>query len=113
MPTAEATQTWTDICAASDLFPGNPVGAVIGDQHIAIIRYDLERYYAVALFDPFSKAMVMSRGIVGCIKAEPMLASPIYKQRFALETGVCFDDPSVTLRTYPLRILAGRIQVAA
>jgi nitrite reductase (NADH) small subunit len=111
MTTAEATATWTDICALEDLFPGNPVGAVLGGKQIALVRYDRETVYAIANFDPFSKAMVLSRGIVGDRQGEPILVSPIYKQRFALKTGLCMEDPTVKLPIYPVRIADGRVLV--
>jgi nitrite reductase (NADH) small subunit len=40
-----------------------------------------------------------------------MLASPIYKQRFDLRSGTCFDDPTVSLPVFPVTITSGRVQV--
>lgn len=113
MTPALATDTWADCCALDDLFPGNPVGALVNGKQIALVRFDRETLYAVSNFDPFSKAMVMARGIIGDAKGEPMLASPVYKQRFALKTGICLDDPSVQIPTFPVRISAGRVEVCA
>ena len=61
--------------------------------------------------DPFSKAMVLSRGIVGDRNGIPKIASPIYKQSFDLRTGTCLDDPTVTIPTYPVRVVDGMVQI--
>lgn len=113
MSTATATATWTDCCPATALFPGNPVGVRVGSKQIALVRIDPETVYAISNFDPFSQAMVLARGIAGDVRGEPMLASPIYKQRFSLKTGICFDDPTVIIPVYPVRIRDGRIEIAA
>ena len=55
-------------------------------------------------FDPFSKAFVLSRGIVGDRAGVPKVASPIFKQSFDLRTGRCLDDPAVAVRVYPVRL---------
>ena len=62
--------------------------------------------FAIGNFDPFSKAFVLSRGIVGDRAGVPKIASPIYKQSFDLRTGVCMDDAAVTVPTYPVRLVS-------
>jgi nitrite reductase (NADH) small subunit len=39
------------------------------------------------------------------------VASPIYKQVFELATGICLDDPTVSVRTYPVRLVNGVVEV--
>ena len=34
----------------------------------------------------------------------PKVASPVYKQGFDLRTGVCLDDPEVSVPSYPVRV---------
>jgi len=68
---------------------------------------------AMANVDPFSGASVLSRGIVGSKGDVVTVASPIYKQRFDLHTGVCLDDPSVTVRVHDTRVVDGWIEVCA
>ena len=67
--------------------------------------------FALDNMDPFSGANVISRGLVGDSKGVAKVASPIYKQQFALETGVCLDDESVTLQTYPVEVRDGNVVV--
>ena len=103
---------WTDVCALDDVLPGTGGAALVEGQQIAIVRSRDGRVFALSNFDPFSKAFVIARGIVGDKGGVVKIASPIYKQSFSLETGECLDDPSVRLATYPVRVVGGRIQVA-
>ncbi|HEY1534162.1 MAG TPA: nitrite reductase small subunit NirD [Polyangiaceae bacterium] len=103
---------WHDVCAIDDLLPGSGAAALIGSEQIAIIRTRDGRLAALSNFDPFSKAFVIARGIVGDRAGVPKIASPIYKQSFALETGECLDDPDVRLTVFPIRLAGGRIQVS-
>ncbi len=40
-----------------------------------------------------------------------MVASPLYKQHFALESGVAVEDDSVVVATYPVRVVDGTVEV--
>ena len=46
----------------------------------------------------------MSRGIVGDRAGRAVVQSPIKKQAFALEDGVCLDDPTVSVPVYAARV---------
>lgn len=105
--------TWTDVCAVGDLLAGRGAAARVGDHEVALFRWDDDTVFAVSNFDPFSHASVMSRGIIGSRGDVPKVASPIYKQTFDLRTGVCLDDASVQLATFPVRVVAGRIEVGS
>lgn len=109
-----STQAWVDICALTDIFPNTGVCALVQDQQVAIYRVQIEgedRVYALGNFDPFSKANVLSRGILGDRQGVLKVASPIYKQNFSLETGQCLDDETVSVPTYPVQVVEGRVQV--
>ncbi len=106
--------TWVDVCALGDLQPNRGACALIGSVQVAVFRVPPnDDVYAVSNLDPFSDAYVMSRGIVGSRGDVPKVASPIYKQTFDLRTGMCLDDASVTLATYAVRVVDGRVQVGA
>ena len=104
--------SWRDVCAIDDVLPGTGVAALIDGEQIAIVRTRTGQFAALSNFDPFSKAFVIARGIVGDRAGVPKIASPIYKQNFSLETGQCLDDPSVRLSVFPIRVVAGRVQVS-
>jgi nitrite reductase (NADH) small subunit len=105
-------RTWCDACAVSDVSPGGGVCALLGQRQVAIFRPGAApEFHALDNFDPFSKAFVLARGILGDRGGVPKVASPIYKQSFDLRTGLCLDDSTVSVATFPTRINAGRIEV--
>lgn len=109
----ETITTWVDVCPLSAITPNTGVCALLEGQQIAIFRVGHEEeVYAISNYDPFSKAYVLSRGIVGDRNGIPKVASPIYKQNFNLITGQCLDDEMVSIPTYPVKVVEGRVQVA-
>src|SRR5689334_8628569 len=110
-PSVESYE-WVDVCAFAELVRGAGVGALVQGQQVAVIlSRDGKHVYAISNFDPFSKAFVLSRGIVGDAGGTPKIASPIYKQCFNLLTGECLDDPTVRIQTFPARVEQGRIEL--
>jgi nitrite reductase (NADH) small subunit len=108
------TQQWTTICPLDRIFPNTGVCALINGQQVAVFRVgEGEDIYAIENYDPFSKAYVLSRGIVGDRNGVPKVASPIYKQNFSLLTGECLDDASVKLETFTARVVDGQVQVSS
>ena len=107
---AAAVLEWEDVCRLDQVLKGTGVCALVGGRQLAIVRTD-DAVYALDNFDPFSKAFVLSRGIVGDRGGVPKIASPLYKQSFDLRTGQCLDDPRVRVPTYEVRVERGRILV--
>ena len=104
---------WVDVCDLDRITPNTGVGALIQDQQVAIFRVGSEkRVYALSNQDPFSKAFVMSRGIVGDLQGERVVASPIYKQHFSLATGRCLEYKEQKLLVFPSKIENGRVYVS-
>src|SRR5438477_7846226 len=91
---------WVELCALDDVVPGTGAAALVFGEQIALVRpRGGTKVYAISNFDPFSKAFVLARGIVGDKGGVAKIASPIYKQSFDLETGECLDDARVRLPT--------------
>ncbi len=103
---------WRSICPAARLPVERGVAALLDGEQVAVFRTADNRLHAVSNHDPFSGAMVISRGIVGSRGDRPTVASPVYKQVFDLETGQCLDDPAVSLEVHPVRVQDGMVQVA-
>ncbi len=103
---------WTSICPVARLPIERGVAALLDGEQVAVFRTVDDRLHAVSNHDPFSGAMVISRGIVGSRGDRPTVASPVYKQVFDLGTGQCLDDPSVRLEVYPVRVQDGFVQVS-
>ncbi len=106
-----ATQ-WQTVCQITDIKPNTGVCALFDDEQVAIFRLgETERVYALSNYDPFSKAYVLSRGIVGDRQGIAKVAAPIYKQNINLETGEYLDDPTIKIPTYPVRVVDGKVQL--
>ena len=105
-----AVNQWITVCQLDQVLLNSGVCALVADQQVAIFR-TVTGLYAIDNYDPFSKAYVLSRGLVGDRNGVPKVASPIYKQNFNLQTGECFDDPTVRLSIYPVRVADGQVQV--
>ena len=111
--TAVDTTTWVDVCALDDLVLDRGVCALVGGFQVAVFRISPNgEIYALSNFDPFSRAFVLSRGVVGSRGDAPKVASPMYKQSFDLRSGRCLDDPSVSVPTFSVQVIGGRVQVA-
>jgi nitrite reductase (NADH) small subunit len=108
--------TWVPVCQLSDLLPGRGVAALLEDEQVAIFLLGHDRHgpllRAVGNIDPFGRAAVMSRGLVGSRGPVPTVASPLLKQVFSLDTGVCLDDRSQALPMYMVRTRDGVVQLA-
>jgi len=103
---------WLEVCDLDDIIPGTGVAALLRGEQIAIVRPQAgNEVFALSNYDPFSKAYVMARGIVGDKAGISKIASPIYKHNFALATGQCLDEPSVKLVTYPARVRGDKVEV--
>jgi nitrite reductase (NADH) large subunit len=103
---------WTPVCALEDILQGAGACALLAGRQIAVFRVG-EAVFALDNRDPASGANVLSRGIVGSIKSERVIASPIYKHHFSLTTGRCLEDPALSVNVYPTRVMDGRIWVNA
>jgi nitrite reductase (NADH) small subunit len=110
--TPQPEAKWIDVCRVDDITPDTGVAALVAGIQVAIVRVGAEeQIYAVGNYDPFSRAFVIARGIVGDRAGVPKIASPIFKQSFDLRTGQCLDEPSVRLPSYPVQVRDGRIAI--
>lgn len=98
------------ICGRDDILDGGGVCALLDGEQVALFRVG-EEVFALENLDPFSLANVMSRGLVGDLQGQLVVASPVYKQHFNLRTGRCLEDEAVALRTWTCGVLDGRVWV--
>jgi nitrite reductase (NADH) small subunit len=103
---------WIAVCPIDRIPPETGVCAWIEGVAVAIFRVG-DRVYAIGDRDPFTGASVLSRGIVGDRRGVPKVASPLHRQSFALDTGVCLDDPRVAVPVLACRVVGGVVEVAA
>ncbi|HZA09331.1 nitrite reductase (NAD(P)H) small subunit family protein [Mycobacterium sp.] len=116
--------TWNRACALHRLLPGRGVAVLLpGGEQAALFLLPDGKLAAVGNIDPFGRAAVMSRGIVGDRRGEPTVASPLLKQVFSLVDGRCLDDPggkaqrpghareSHALPVYDVRVVDGYVEI--
>ncbi|HAT14270.1 MAG TPA: nitrite reductase (NAD(P)H) small subunit [Microcoleaceae bacterium UBA11344] len=112
LPVCETVTTWVDVCSLDAIAPNTGVCALVAGAQVAIFRVgNGDEVYALS-YEPFSKAFVLSRGLVGDRNGTLKVASPIYKQNFSLITGQCLDDETVKISTFAVRVAGDRVQVA-
>jgi nitrite reductase (NADH) small subunit len=106
------TRDWTPACTLDALIPGRGVAVLLrGGTQAALFLLDDGRLFAVGNIDPYGRAAVMSRGLVGDRGGEPTVASPLLKQVFSLADGRCLDDPEVTLGSFEVSCVEGVVLV--
>jgi nitrite reductase (NADH) small subunit len=106
-------ESWVPVCRVDQLRVDVGVAALVGGQQVALFRLDVQEIRAISNLDPYSRANVLSRGIVGSRGESVFVASPMYKQPFDLRTGHCLDDPAVSVPTFDVRVVDGGVQVLA
>lgn len=105
-------EKWKSVCHIKDILPYSGVATLVEHEQVAIFRADSEtEVYAISNYDPFSKAYVLSRGLVGDRNGILKVASPIYKQNFDIKTGRCLDDDTVILPTWHTRVVDDIVQI--
>ena len=117
LPTADhAAQTWTRICALSDILPGAGVCALVGGEQVAVF-FVAGEVFALGNRDPFTGANVMSRGLTGSyVRGDVQglkVASPLLKNAFDLRSGQSLDDPAVRLPVYAVRVDGGDVWIGS
>lgn len=97
------------ICGKEDLVEGSGICALVEtggtEQQVAIfyLPNTEKQIYAIGNWDPIGKANVLSRGIVGNLGEEIVVASPLYKQHFSLVSGACLEEES-SVPTYEVSV---------
>jgi nitrite reductase (NADH) large subunit len=104
------TTQWVSVCELDDILPDMGACALLAGRQIAMFRVN-DEVYALDNADPASGANVLSRGIVGDIRGELVVASPLYKHHYSLTTGRCVEDAEKFVSVYPARVTDGQVYV--
>ena len=102
---------WQPVCRLAELEVERGATALVHGQAVAIFRTQDDRVYALGNHDPFAKASVLARGIVGVRDGVPFVASPAHKHAFDLRSGRCLDDEHVSVPAYDVRVVEGVVLV--
>ncbi len=106
-------EKWETICTESDLVANSGICALVQGQQVAIYYLPNEKpaIYALSNWDPIGEANVMSRGIIGSLNDELVIASPLYKQHYSLTSGQCLEDETQQLMVYPIQFSNGKVSI--
>lgn len=117
---SENNQQWQTVCQLDDLVLNAGVCALLEQrdsdldksEQVAIFHLPSteQRVYAIGNYDPIGQANVLYRGIVGNIGDDIVVASPLYKQHFSLQTGQCLQEDA-KVKNYPVRIVDQQVQL--
>ncbi|WP_253943776.1 nitrite reductase small subunit NirD [Nocardioides marmotae] len=106
-----AHDEWQPVCALAELEVDRAATALVHGQAIAIFRLADDRVFALGNHDPFAKASVIAKGIVGCRGDVPFVGSPAHGHAFDLRTGRCLDDPAAAVPAYDVKVVDGMVHV--
>lgn len=107
------------ICEVNDLVKNSGICALVtvagAAQQVAIFHLPEtdKQVYAIGNWDPLGNANVLSRGMVGNIGEELVVASPLYKQHFSLESGACIEEEGVSVPTFDVTLEDDAVYIAA
>lgn len=101
------------VCDKADLIENSGVCALVQDEQIAIFYLpDTDsKVFAISNWDPIGRANVLSRGIVGDLQGEIVVASPLYKQHFSLTTGKCIEDEHAQVKTFKVSLINDKVVI--
>ncbi|KQW48594.1 nitrite reductase small subunit [Nocardioides sp. Root1257] len=107
----QRAEEWQPVCRIVELTVERGATALVHGQAIAIFRTQDDEVYALGNHDPFAKASVLAKGIVGTREGVPFVASPAHKHAFDLRSGRCLDDQHVSVPAYDVRVVEGVVLV--
>ncbi len=109
--------SWRALCSRRDLVANSGVVAWLDGEQVALFHLPDtetgEQVFAIANKDPKSGANVIGRGILGQLKGDLVIASPLYKQHFRLADGSCLEYPEQHLQVWPVRLNGEAVEIAA
>ena len=99
------------MCRLVELGVDRGATALVHGQAVALFRTPDDQVHALGNHDPFARASVLAKGIVGVRDGVPFVGSPVHKHAFDLRTGHCLDDPHVSVPVYEVRVIEGVVLV--
>lgn len=106
-----ALRDWRPVCRLAELEVERGATALVHGQAVALFRTHDDEVFALSNYDPFARASVLARGLVGSRGDVPFVASPMHKHAFDLRSGQCLDDDDVCLPTFHVEVVEGVVLV--
>src|SRR5690606_32474265 len=107
----DAISGWQDIGAAADIVFDGGIAVQVNGQPVAAV-HTADGFFAVVNGDPFSQRNVLWQGRVSEIRGKLVVAVPGSGRHFCLRTGICLEDMTQALPTWPVTVRDGRLLVA-
>lgn len=107
---------WQTVCSRQDLVAHSGVVAWFSGAQVALFYLPDPNggtIHAIHNRDPLSGANVIGRGILGYLQGVLVVASPLYKQHFRLEDGLCMEQPEWALKVWPVRLKGDQVEIFA
>jgi len=105
---------WALACYADDVPENGGVCMKHGNEQIAIYNFSRRgEWYATQNLCPHKQQMSLSRGMIGSVGelCEPKVACPFHKKTFSLLSGECLSGDDYKIKTYPVKVIDGRVYV--
>jgi nitrite reductase (NADH) small subunit len=102
---------WHPVCRVTELEVERGATALVHGQALAIFRTQDGVVYALGNHDPFARASVIARGIIGVRGGVPFVGSTAHRHAFDLRSGRCLDDDHVAIPAYDVRVVDGVVEV--
>lgn len=90
---SELTQVWTTVCRLDQIEVEGGVAALVDGEAVAIFRTHDDQVHAISNYDPFSRASVLARGIVGTRET-----SGSWRRRCTSRPSTCAPGSASTTR---------------
>ncbi|WP_035385262.1 nitrite reductase (NAD(P)H) small subunit [Ferrimonas futtsuensis] len=103
---------WQDICALSELIPGEGVCALVQDQQLALFLLRSGQLFALDNHDPLGKANSIFRARVDEESRTLALEAAGQPRRYCLHSGRNLEQREISLATFPVRVRNNRVQLA-
>lgn len=109
----QTVQGWVELCDLSAIPENAGIAARLTNRQIALFHLPShpQKVFALSNNEPNSDANVLARGILGDVKGEPVVISPLYKQRFRLQDGHSIDGLQTPLNIWSVKVEKGRVWV--
>lgn len=102
---------WQPVCRVAELEVERGATALVHGQAVAVFRTADDQVHVLGNHDPYAKASVLAKGIVGMRGGVPFVASPTHRHAFDLRTGRCLEDDHVSVPVYEVRVVEGVVLV--
>lgn len=105
--------SWVNVCRESSLPQGTGIAAWVAGKAVAIFNLGKDGLFALDNVDPATGVSLLARGLICEMNGELCVASPLYKQHYSLNTGVCLEDANLVASPFEIKTEQGNVFIFA